>query len=53
MGRGREGSEGEGKVGERGVRVRLGYLSRCPRVPSYATDSNEPATINHWLAVGQ
>jgi len=30
-----EGAEGEGK--ERGKRARLGYLSRGPRVPSYAT----------------
>jgi len=32
----REGREGVGRM-ERGGRARLGYLSRSPRVPSYAT----------------
>jgi len=45
-GRGRKGREGEGRVSrrgesrERGVRTRLGYLSRGPGVPSYATGSS-------------
>jgi len=33
--RGRESGRGEDR--ERGGRARLGYLSRGPRVPSYAT----------------
>jgi len=55
--KGREGREGvremergrEGWEGKRGGMARLGYLSRGPQVPSYATERGAVKTVRFLL----